>query len=135
MRLMRAVSERGAYYSPQDHKSSPLGRLAHEGRITGAEYEAGVRWRESYLGYLVSIGAPTPYGNGGESLDHYSDQNCNLLSDRHREGIKILERCGKRVMHAVNAVAVFEEPEELGDFEFTAAAAKIGLAALARGDR
>jgi hypothetical protein len=36
------------------------------------------------------------------------------------------------VVLAVNSVCVFEDPEELGDFEFTAAAAKIGLADLAR---
>ena len=41
--------------------------------------------------------------------------------------------CGKRVFHAVNSIAVYEEPESLGDQEFTIAAAKIGLTALASG--
>jgi hypothetical protein len=55
------------------------------------------------------------------------------LKRKYMAGVKLLEACGKRVLHAVNAVAVFEEPEELGDFEFTARAAKTGLAALAQG--
>jgi hypothetical protein len=141
MRLSDAMRER-EYFSPQDFNTSPLGRLAHAGRITRAEYEAGVRWRDVYLGYLKSIGAPEPYGNSGGSLDAYSDELCEELKRKYLAGVKILESCGvprgkytksKRVLHAVNAVAVFEESEELGDFEFTAAAAKIGLAALAQG--
>jgi hypothetical protein len=128
-----AMREREPEFSPQDFKTSPLGRLAHAGRITRAEYEAGVRWRDVYSGYLKSIGAPEPYGNSGGSLEDYTDALCENLAERYKAGVKILEACGKRVLHAVNAVAVFEEPEELGDFEFTAAAAKKGLAALANG--
>jgi hypothetical protein len=131
MRLSDAMREREPEFSPQDFKTSPLGRLAHAGRITRAEYEAGVRWRDVYLGYLKSIGAPEPYGH--ESLDAYSDELCEELKRKYMAGVKLLEACGKRVLHAVNAVAVFEEPEELGDFEFTSKAAKIGLAALAKG--
>jgi hypothetical protein len=131
MRLSDAMREREPEFSPQDFKTSPLGRLAHAGRITRAEYEAGVRWRDVYLGYLKSIGAPEPYGH--ESLDAYSDELCEELKRKYMAGVKLLEACGKRVWHAVNAVAVFEEPEELGDFEFTSKAAKIGLAALAKG--
>ena len=41
--------------------------------------------------------------------------------------------CGKRVFHAVNSIAVYEEPESLGDQQFTYTAAKIGLTALASG--
>lgn len=131
MRHADAMRERD--FSPQDFNTSPLGRLAHAGKITRAEYEAGVRWRSVYLDYLKSIGAPEPYGNSDESLDSYSDELCERLKESHRAGMKILEQCGKRVLHAVNAIAVFEEPEELGDFEFTARAAKVGLAALAKG--
>lgn len=131
MRLTDALRERGGYFSPQDFNTSPIGRLAHSGRISRAEYEAGGRWRDVYLGYLKSIGAPEPYGS--DSLDAYPDGLCEELAGEYKAGIKILESCGKRVLHAVNAIAVFEEPEELGDFEFTARAAKIGLAALAAG--
>jgi hypothetical protein len=131
MRLTDAMRERG--FSPQDYNTSPLGRLAHTGDITRAEYEAGVRWRDIALGYLKSIGAPEPYGNSDVSLESYSDELCEELARKYKAGIKILDACGKRVLHAVNAIAVYEEPEELGDFRFTASAAKIGLAALAKG--
>ncbi len=131
MRLTDAMRERG--FSPQDYNTSPLGRLAHAGKIDQAEYEAGVRWRDVYLGYLKSIGAPEPYGNSDVSLESYSDKLCEELKAKYLAGIKILEVCGKRALHAVNAIVVFEEPTELGDPEFTASAAKVGLAALAKG--
>lgn len=130
MRLTDAMRERGDYFSPQDYRTTTLGKLAHDGRISRVEYEAGSRWREIYWGYLQSIGAPDPYG--GESLNDYSDDRCEDLKRKYMTGVKVLESCGKRVLHAVNAVAVFDEPEELGDFEFITKAAKIGLDALAR---
>lgn len=107
----------------------PLGRLFLAQKISSAEYQAGVKWRELYLHYLQSIGAPAPYGT--DSLDSMSDSICEELAASYKRGVKILTDHGKRVLHAVNAVAVFEEPEELGDFDFTAKAAKKGLAALA----
>lgn len=132
MRLTDAMRERDGYFSPQDFKTTTLGRLAHEGKISRVEYEAGTRWRSVYLDYLKSIGAPEPFGNSDESLNDFPDAWCEELKRKYLEGVRVLETQGKRVLHAVNAVAVFDEPEELGDFEFTVKAAKIGLDALAR---
>lgn len=108
--------------------NSPLGRLFACGKISEAEYQAGVRWRESSLGYLASIEAPSPYGRGTEDIP---DDVCERYAQEYAIGRAILESEGKRVFHAVSAIVVYEEPEELGDFAFTSAAAKIGLAALA----
>lgn len=117
-------------FSPQDWNECPLGRLATSGTITREEYQAGVKWRTIYLGYLHSIGAPQPYGSSHQ-IDMDVD-DCEHFAKSHKRGCELLNALGKRVFHAVNAVAVFEESEELGDFEFTAEAAKKGLAALAR---
>jgi hypothetical protein len=132
---MDAMRERGDYFSPQDYQATYLGSLAHSGDITRAEYEAGERWRTAYLGYLQTIGCPTPFGNGPGSLESYSDELCEKLKRQYLEGVDILKSCGRRVLHAVNAIAVFGEPDELGDPEYTLRAAKIGLSALAAGGR
>lgn len=129
MRLNDAMRERKGF-SAQDSNECPLGRLAASGKISREEYQAGVTWRTVYLGYLQSIGAPQPYGSDNVDLD---DDGCEQFARAHKRGCEILGALGKRVLHAVNAVAVFEEPESLGDFEFTGAAAQVGLAALARG--
>lgn len=129
MQLTDALRERKSFVT-QDGNGSPLGRLAATGKISREEYQAGVKWRTVYLGYLQSIGAPQPYGSDQIDL---GDEECEQFASAHKHGCKILNALGKRVFHAVNAVAVFEESEELGDFEFTAAAAQRGLAALARG--
>lgn len=133
MRHADAMRGRDAHFSPQDHKSSPLGRMAHDGWITRAEYEAGDRWRETYIGYLKTIGAPEPYGCDDEAINAIPDDVCEDLARKYRAGVKILEACGKRVLHAVNAIAVYGEPDELADYEYTARTAKIGFAALAKG--
>lgn len=108
------------------------GTLA-DGAIPRAWYDAGDRWRKVYLDYLASIGSPSPYGNSGSSLDSFSDERCEELADKYRQGVEILEKCGKGVLHAVNALAVFGEPDELGDPERTFERAKRGLSALALG--
>lgn len=130
MHLTAALRERDTYFSPQDCNECPLGRLAASGKISKAEYQAGVKWRTVYLGYLQSIGAPQPYG-ASDRID-LSDEDCEHFAKSHKRGCEILNALGKRVFHAVNAIAVFEEPESLGDLEFTAAAAQRGLAALAQ---
>ena len=107
--------------------SSPLGRLAVDGTITQREYEAGRRWHNIYSQYLRCIGAPAPYG----SAELPSDDECEAWTAMFKRGRKLLEAKGKRVFHAVNAIAVYEEPEEYGDKEFKIGAAKIGLAVLA----
>lgn len=87
------------------------------------EYNAAVRWRTVHLAYLKSIHEP-------ESM---VDEDCENASKSYRRGVDILMGRGRRVFHAVSSVAVYEEPEELGDFEYILAAARIGFAALARG--
>ncbi len=107
---------------------SPLGRLFQANRITQAEYLAGVRWREVYHSYLFAIESPDPFGGDADQL---SDDQCERIEEAFDIGRQILEALGKRVFHAVSAIVVYEEPEELGDFAFTSSAAQRGLAALA----
>lgn len=123
----------------------PLGRLRLKGDITEAEYQAGVRWRNLYHSWLCSIGAPNPFPaavdwggsfSEGQALlsqasDEWDDERCEAIAKSFKIHEAVLKRLGIRVFHAVNAIAVYEEPEELGDFEFTTYAAKKGLAALA----
>lgn len=109
---------------------SLLGRLRFERRITQAEYLAGDAWCKAYLAWIKSIEAP----------DEMSDEECEAAKAKYLKGLKILEAqdlsrpyCKrKRVVHAVNAIAVYEEPEELGDFEYTLKAARVGLSDLAK---
>jgi hypothetical protein len=98
--------------------------------FTEAELLAAEKWRNTYLAYMRSL----------EDSD-ISDERCEAAKSDYMRGIKILEAqdlskkpyCKrKRVLHAVNAVCVYGEPEELGDRDFILAAAKVGLADLAR---
>lgn len=98
-----------------------IGRTRTKGQISEAEYNAGVKWRTTHSAYMHSIMSP----------DDLSDDDCEKARKAYERGMKILEANGKRVLHAVNAIAVFDEPEELGDFEYTLTAARIGLSALA----
>lgn len=109
---------------PIDHRlECPLGRLRVSKQISEEEYQAGIRWRNIYSAYLHSI----------QTEDEEPEEGHYLRArETYERGLFILECEGKRVLHAVNAIVVYEEPEELGDFEFTSAAAKIGLAVLAR---
>jgi hypothetical protein len=107
---------------------SLLGRLRFERRITQAEYLAGDKWRKAYLDWIKSIEAP----------DEMSDEQCLAAKEKYLKGLRILEAQDatnkyekrKRVVHAVNAICVFEEPEELGDFKYTLRAARVGLSDL-----
>ena len=112
----------------ETHHECPLAVMRSTKQITEQEYSAGVKWRGVYLSYLRTIGAPTPYGG---SIDSVSDADCGLAAYAHRRGMAILMAKGRRVMHATNAVAVYEESQELGDWSFTSRAAKVGLKALA----
>jgi hypothetical protein len=127
---------------PLDPKhESPLGRLRLSGRITEREYNAGCQWRSIYFNWLHSIGAPNPnpaaidYGAVSSEQGPMSavddDERDEAIAKAFKGGEAVLKRLGPRAFHAVSAIAVYEEPEELGDFQFTARAAKIGLAALA----
>jgi hypothetical protein len=131
---------------PLDFKAEcPLGRMRLRSQISEAEYEAGCRWRNIYHSWLCSIGAPNPFPAAIDWTGSFSEGQAplssgdNALADERDEAIAkafkigeaVLKKLGCRVFHAVNAVAVYEETEDLGDFEFTARAAKIGLKALA----
>lgn len=118
----------------------PLGRLRLSNRITDAEYSAGCRWRAIYHSWLSSIGAPNPFPAavdwGGARVQeplqsNVDDERAEMIAQAFRIGERALKKLGPRVFHAVNAVAVYEQTEDLGDFEFTARAAKKGLAELA----
>lgn len=109
---------------------SLLGRLRFERRITHAEYIAGGKWCKAYLAWIKSIEAP----------EEMTQDECVSARKDYEKGLEILEgrtptqwgyQKRKRVVHAVNSVAVFEDPEELGDFEFTLKAARVGLQDLA----
>lgn len=106
---------------------SPLAVLFGRGQISHEEYLAGHEWRVLYLHYLASIGAPAPYGGDVAS---FTDAECQDYADKVARGHAAMDTVGRRAKHAVNAIAVYEEAEELGDFELTALAAQKGLAAL-----
>lgn len=97
--------------------------------FTAAELLAAEKWRDVYLTYMRSI-----------SDDETPDDKCEAAKAAYMRGVEILEAqdlekpyCKrKRVLHAVNAVCVYGEPDELGHQEFTLAAAKVGLADLAK---
>lgn len=95
----------------------PLGRMRVFGKITEPQYQAGVKWRVVYSSYLQSIQSP----------DEMSPDDCDIALKAFERGLKLLKGEGKRILHALNAICVFEEPEELGDFEFTSSAARVGL--------
>ena len=114
---------------PLDHRlGDQLGRILLRGLINRQQYEAGHRWGEVYHQYLRCIGAPSLSGFS-DALQ--SDDECERWTMLFRHGRKVLEEKGKRVFHAVNQIAVYEEPEEYGDSDFRIEAAKIGLTALA----
>jgi hypothetical protein len=98
-----------------------LGRLAATGQISEPEYQAGVKWRNVHAAYMHSIQAP----------EDMTDEQCEVAARAYERGLAFLEAQGSRVMHAVNSIAVYEDPEELGDYQFTITAARVGLAALA----
>ncbi len=107
---------------PLDNRiESTLGRMFLDNRVTEEEYNTGVRWRKIYDNWLLCIQAPA----------ELSDEAAEAFEGKYKAGCAILRRLGRRVFDSVNAVCVYEQPEELGDFEFTAAAARKGLNALA----
>jgi hypothetical protein len=110
-------------YYPRDAMPALAGS-----QFTAAEYRAGEKWRNVYLLYLKSL-----------EDEGMTDEQCQDAKDDYMRGVAILEGqdlskpyCKrKRVLHAVNALCVYGEPDELGHQEFTMAAAKVGLADLA----
>jgi hypothetical protein len=96
--------------------------LLERGKISQFEYNGAVRWRLVHLAYLQSIKEP----------DSMSDEDCENAAISYRRGVKLLEDKGRRVFHAVSSIATYED-NELGDLDYTLAAAKVGFAALASG--
>lgn len=136
------LPHRRGFDDPTDPRlENPLGRLRARGQISEAEYQAGCRWRSIYHRWLMSIGAPNPFpaaidfcGSSGRQDpldDGMTDEQAEEIAKVFRVGERALKKLGPRVFHAVNAIAVYEEPEELGNYECTAKAAKLGLGALA----
>jgi hypothetical protein len=131
---------RRGFADPLDPRlECPLGRARARNKITEAEYLAGVKWRDVFLTYLQSIGAPYPFcqsvdGGGVVTGDpeELSDETCERAAELYKRGVSILMERGRRVYHAVNAVAVYEESEELGDHEQTLRSARIGLSELSK---
>lgn len=143
-RLQAALDQPHRRHSPDplDHRlECPLGRIFLQGAITEAEYNAGCRWRRIYYDWLMSIGAPSPFPAAidldsvtiaqAPLTDDFDNQRAERAAKAFKTGEKILRAKGVRVFHAVNAIAVYEEPEELGDWEYTLAAARRGFSALA----
>ena len=62
-----------------------------------------------------------------DQIDHLEE----IATKAFKAADAVLMKLGHRVRDSVNAIAVYEEPEELGDFDRISKAAKIGLAALA----
>jgi hypothetical protein len=112
-------------YLSDEWNASHIGRLLEKGQLTRAEFETAKIWREIYTDYLMSIGAP-----GYEPVVPMSDLRCEQVRERVYRGIAELKKVGRRSLHAINALVVYCDPEELGDFEFTVSAAKKGLAHL-----
>ena len=108
-------------------RKSPLGKLLEAREISQDEYNAGYRWGQIYLKYLICIGAPP---HDSKSYELPSDDECSKSTSDFTKYSQILIDHGKRVFHAVNAVAVYDD-DEYGDPKFRIAAAKIGLKALA----
>lgn len=98
-----------------------LGRLRVSDQISEAEYLGGVKWRGVHQAYMHSIQSP----------EDLTDEQCELAVKAYERGRSIMKSQGERVLHAVNAIVVYEDPEELGDYQFTVTAARIGLSALA----
>lgn len=115
--------------------ASHIGRLYEKGKITKAEFEAAKVWREVYRDYLASIGVPG-YTKDLDGLGHQinaSDLRCEELKKRVYRGIEeVKKNVGRRGLHALNALVVYEEPEELGDFDYTVQAAKVAMSYLAK---
>jgi hypothetical protein len=87
------------------------------GFLSEDEYQAGCRWRNIYANWLKAIDAPPDL----------SDEAAEAFERSYKIGAAALLKLGRNVFDSVNALAVYEEPEELGGFWFTARAARRGL--------
>ena len=126
---MHGTFEQRGERAKLDDKSL-LAKLRNRGQISEAEYQVGDKMRVVYWKYLGTIGAPCPYGLDDLAIAEADSDNCQDWADAARGYLKVLDSVGRRARDAVLAVAVYEDSEELGDFEYTARAAQKGLAAL-----
>lgn len=121
-------------YLPEERREDGGSKFAFQppdGFFTENELLAAERWRNVYLNYLRSI-----------SDEEMPDDQCEAAKIKYMAGLAILEvqdlerpYCKrKRVLHSVNAVCVYGEPEELGDRNYILAAAKVGLRDLVAND-
>ncbi len=99
-----------------------LGRLRLGGFLTEPEYEAGCEWRSIYHNWLKAI----------EAAPELTDDKAESYELAFKAGQEALMNAGRRVFDAVNAVVVYETPEELGGFYFVARDAREGLRILAK---
>jgi hypothetical protein len=102
-----------------------LGRLRLVGRITGPQYESGVKYRDIVGRYRAAICAPrgiaTPT-RGGEM----SDEMAIELKQKYDAAFEALEGgAGNRAARAVAHVAVYDRPD------FNIADLRLGLSTLA----
>lgn len=135
---------RNQFLDPLDPKiECSLGRLRLSGRLTEAEYDAGCQWRNIFRNWRLSIGAPAPFAaaidyrnsdlvqDDSDSDSEFSDEQAEAIARAYRVGEGALMGISRRVFHAVNAIAVYDEPEGLGPMDSTVLAAKRGLSELA----
>jgi hypothetical protein len=129
--IRRAWQEQGG--DPLDERlECPLGRLRLGGFLSEAEYEAGCKWRTIYHNWLKAIEAPSDLSD--EKAESYEQafkigQRALIDAGKHvyKSGRSIKYR---RIFDSVNALVVYESPEELGDFKSVAEYARQGLRVL-----
>jgi hypothetical protein len=125
------MPHRRGFENPLDERlESPLGRLRVKNQISEAEYQAGNRFREFYLAYLMSIGCPTPYGGIEIEL---SDAVCAAARESFERAKSILAPLGRGVFHSVLALVVYQELVDHEEDFIRIDLAKRGLRALAGG--
>ena len=99
----------------------PLGRLRLGGFLSETEYEAGCKWRTIYQNWLEAI----------EAAPDLDEEKAASYERAFKIGQVALMKAGRRVFDGVNAIVVYEEPEELGGLHENAKAARVGLRILA----
>ncbi len=106
---------------------SELGRLFFNYRISKIEYEAGVRYANIVLMYLLTTDAPEPYGR--DDLESLNDDVCESRKLNMSAAKAVLKQFDRRVTNAVDRVAVYDQAIRDGELE----SLRRGLLALAGG--
>jgi hypothetical protein len=97
-----------------EHRASLLGELYSSGKISRAEYNAGIDYAKKMLDYLKTIDAPSPYG---ADISDYTDEQClqRKLSMAAARSV-LVNGAGRKSAVVVDRVAVYGEqiaPEEI----------------------